>query len=165
MRWSDIRLVILLIMAAWLASLLVERLSGEEVIGPAIALDGDSLRVLDRELRLKGIDAPELSQTCRAGGGEAPCGRESREALASLAGRGLLHCRLSGRDRFRRDLAVCRAGDVDVNAAMVRQGRALAFGAYESEEREARAARRGLWATQFERPADYRAKHPRPFSR
>jgi endonuclease YncB( thermonuclease family) len=38
---------------------------------------------------------------------------------------------------------------------------AVAYGGYEAEEAEARATKRGIWATQFERPADYRKKHPR----
>lgn len=39
----------------------------------AIAIDGDTLRIDDRRIRLSAIDAPELSQTCRdATGGADP---------------------------------------------------------------------------------------------
>ena len=39
-------------------------------------------------------------------------------------------------------------------------GQAVAYGAYQAEEREAREARRGVWASSFERPATWRARHP-----
>ena len=44
---------------------------------------------------------------------------------------------------------------------MIRGGFAVAYGAYEADEREARDARRGIWASDFETPSAWRAKHPR----
>jgi len=38
---------------------------------------------------------------------------------------------------------------------------AVAYGAYQAEERDAHEARRGVWASSFERPAAWRARHPR----
>ena len=55
----------------------------------------------------------------------------------------------------------CRASGADLNAAMVRDGWALAYGAYEAEQEEARRAERGLWAFDFERPAEWRHAHDR----
>jgi endonuclease YncB( thermonuclease family) len=56
-------------------------------------------------------------------------------------------------DVYRRTLAVCRIGDEDLNAWMVREGFALAFvkysEAYANEEAEARKAQRGLWSGAF----------------
>src|SRR5262245_60918266 len=52
--------------------------------GMARVVDGDTL-VLDGErLRLQGIDAPELDQTCVVGDHVLPCGRRARDALARL---------------------------------------------------------------------------------
>lgn len=155
LRWGA------LLSALGVAAALVQWLPEREAIGTGFAIDGDSLRIGDRELRLKGIDAPEYRQTCQSGAGEVACGRDARRALAALLERSALRCRLLGRDRYRRELAVCRVGDVDVNAAMVRDGHAVAFGDYEAEEREARAARRGVWALTFEKPSVWREKHPR----
>ena len=42
---------------------------------------------------------------------------------------------------------------------MVAGGHAVAYGAYQLEERAARNAGRGIWSSRFERPADWRAKH------
>ena len=80
----------------------------------------------------------------------------------SCSSRGLVTCVGAERDRYGRLLARCRARGVDVNAAMVRDGHAVAFGAHQAEEAEAKAAYRGLWAGTFERPQDWRRTHPRP---
>jgi endonuclease YncB( thermonuclease family) len=65
------------------------------------------------------------------------------------------------RDRYGRLLGRCRAGDVDLNAAMVESGHALAFRRYTSrlvpQEDAAREARRGMWAGEFQAPWDFRA--------
>lgn len=51
----------------------------------ATAIDGDSIRIANEEIRLVGIDAPELFQTCRdERGSEWTCGREAHSLLRSL---------------------------------------------------------------------------------
>jgi endonuclease YncB( thermonuclease family) len=133
----------------------------QDVTGPAEAIDGDSLRISGVEIRLKGIDAPELAQTCAHGQREAPCGREARAHLRRLLASGLATCIGEGKDRYGRLLAYCRVRGVDINAAMVRDGHAVSFGAYEAEEADAKAGYRGLWAGTFERPRDWRERAQR----
>jgi endonuclease YncB( thermonuclease family) len=133
----------------------------DQITGVADVIDGDSIRIAGEEIRLKGIDAPELMQTCTVARREEPCGRQSRQALRRLAGSGLVTCVGSGRDRYGRRLAFCRVRGLDINAAMVRDGQAVSFGGYAREEEEARNAYRGVWAGTFERPSDWRARHPR----
>jgi endonuclease YncB( thermonuclease family) len=132
-----------------------------EITGAAEAIDGDSLRLGGEEIRLKGIDAPEIAQTCEVGGRETPCGREARTHLRRLLTSGLATCIGEGRDRYGRLLARCRVRGVDVNAAMVRDGHALAFGDYTAQEADAKAGYRGLWAGVFVRPRDWRERNPR----
>ncbi len=129
--------------------------------GTARVVDGDSIRLRGEEVRLRGIDAPELHQTCRRGAETVACGVDARRALASLLAAGTVRCEASERDRFDRLLARCLAGGQDIGEAMIRLGQAVSFGAYGEVEAEARRARRGLWALEFERPADWRAGHPR----
>lgn len=162
MQWlSTLRLSAVLV-GLGLAAALIQRLPGNVVVeGAAQAIDGDSLKLGEHEIRLKGIDAPEYRQICRNERGDVACGRNARQALAGYLARGALRCQILGRDRYRRDLAVCRVGDLDINAAMVRDGHAVAFGEYQAEEREAKAARRGLWSLTFEQPSAWREKHPR----
>jgi endonuclease YncB( thermonuclease family) len=133
-----------------------------ELTGVAEAIDGDSLRLAGEEIRLEGIDAPELQQTCRLGDRADPCGRTARAALRRLLAGGLVTCVSKERDRYGRLLARCRVRGVDVNAALVREGQAVAFGAYEREEADAKARYAGIWSSEFERPRDWRDRHPRP---
>jgi endonuclease YncB( thermonuclease family) len=127
--------------------------------GAAEAIDGDSLRLAGEEMRLKGIDAPEFTQTCELGRQTVACGQESRAALRKLLRSGLVTCIGGERDRFGRLLVSCRVRGIDINAAMVRDGHAIAFGGFEREEAEAKAAFRGVWAGTFERPQDWRRRH------
>jgi len=133
----------------------------------AAVIDGDSLRAGDIDIRLIGIDAPELRQSCRESDGrEWPCGRAAKARLAALVARGEIACAAQGYDRYRRMLAVCSAGDVaDLGEALVREGYAVHYGGvtsrYTAAEAEARADGRGLWRGSFERPEDWRAGHRR----
>lgn len=125
-------------------------------------IDGDSLRIRGEEIRLAGIDAPELAQTCEREGRSWRCGQAARAALEREARRGRLACAGSKTDRYGRLLAICKADGAEINAAMVRTGLAVAYGKYEREEAEARDARKGIWAGAFKRPEEWRSEHPRP---
>src|SRR5262245_35408290 len=97
-----------------------------EIVGGEVRpVDGDSLFVGGIEIRLIGIDAPELAQTCEAGGRSYRCGDEAKRALKELAGTHLVTCRLSGRDRYGRRLGRCSADGQDLGARMVERGRAI----------------------------------------
>jgi endonuclease YncB( thermonuclease family) len=132
-----------------------------EITGVAEAIDGDSLRLSGQEIRLRGIDAPELDQTCRVAGRSEACGRAARQALRRILALGLVTCLDEGRDRYGRMLGRCLARGQDIAAAMVRDGQAVGYGGYAAEEAEARAAYRGLWAGEFQRPEDWRRANPR----
>lgn len=125
-------------------------------------IDGDSLRIRGEEIRLAGIDAPELAQTCTREGRSWGCGHAARAALEREARRGAMVCVGSRQDRYRRLLAVCKVDGREINAALVRAGLAFAYGGYEREEAEARDARKGVWAGEPQRPEQWRNEHPRP---
>ena len=130
-------------------------------------VDGDSLRTGKENIRLIGIDAPELHQTCRdAQAREWSCGRAAKARLVELVARGEVACAARGHDRYGRTLAVCSAGDIaDLSEALVREGYAVNYTRYTSDylaaEREARAARCGIWQGEFESPEDWRRRNPR----
>jgi endonuclease YncB( thermonuclease family) len=132
--------------------------------GSAKVIDGDSIRVNGTEIRLHGIDAPEYRQTCDDGTGkEYSCGRKARDALQDIIGSNQLKCISLEADRYGRAVANCKAGDTDIARKMVREGWAVAYiqhdgTMYARDEREARKARRGIWAGQFERPYKYRER-------
>jgi len=115
----------------------------------AMAIDGDTLRTGSRRIRLVGIDAPELSQTCRDEDGRVwSCGSEAHAQLRSLVGFALAECKSSSTDRYGRPLAICSAGSVsDIGEAMVRSGYAVSFMSlrYWLAELDARYHKRGIW--------------------
>ena len=127
------------------------------VAGTPRVADGDTLVFSGERLRLAGIDAPELDQSCEAAAGDYACGREARRFLAGLLEQGETECRGNEEDRYGRLLVRCVCGTTEVNSAMVRAGWAVSYGGYETEERLARDQKAGLWAGTFERPADWRA--------
>jgi endonuclease YncB( thermonuclease family) len=132
------------------------------------AIDGDTLRSGDIEVRLYGVDAPELGQTCSGTDGKPwPCGREAQKHLKALIGRNAVDCEPRAGDKFKRIVAVCRTSKVpDLGEALVREGLAVNFGGraegpYADAEIEAQAAKRGIWRGDFERPSGWREQHPR----
>ncbi len=136
---------------------LVPRDVPSDIAGTARVIDGDSLRVAGHEVRLVGIDAPELDQTCQLNGEAWNCGRAARDALRGMTGGRDVACEVEGHDRFGRALARCRAGGVALNETLVAQGWAVAFGDYELEEARAARQKKGIWKSRFDRPAEHRA--------
>jgi endonuclease YncB( thermonuclease family) len=134
-------------------------LARERVAGAASVIDGDTLFVGRAKVRLEGIDAPEGRQICKKRNEPWSCGQAARAALVRLIDGRAVTCRGHRRDRHNRLLAICEAGDRELNREMVEAGLALAHGRYAQEEARARAAQRGLWAGEFERPRDWRRKN------
>lgn len=134
------------------------------VTGPARVIDGDTLVVGPVVVRLHGIDAPEMGQTCRdAEGVGYDCGAEARDRLSELADGHPVECRGETSDGYGRRLAVCRtATEPDIGAVLVRDGLAWAFVRYSADYRElesdARRRQAGLWSGRADPPWDYRAR-------
>jgi len=125
--------------------------------GRAHVVDGDTINLNDIKIRLKGIDAPEMEQTCSRSGRSYSCGDVARRALIALVSGQIVQCRASGHDRYQRVLARCTVQGNDIGARMVEEGWALSYGRdYESEEARARSRSAGLWSGEFERPQDWR---------
>jgi endonuclease YncB( thermonuclease family) len=109
--------------------------------------DGDSLTLSSdqvlHEVRLSGIDAPELRQDY---------GTTAKAELSALVHGRQITFRDSGQDQYHRNLVRLYADGIDVNCEMIRRGLAWWYRAYnddpalEAAEREARRFRRGLWS-------------------
>jgi endonuclease YncB( thermonuclease family) len=149
-----------LLAAAAIVAVLLEP-APETLAGRARASDGDSIRIGEQRLRLVGLDAPELDQTCTdAAGATWACGRIARQRMEALLAAGPVSCTGEGRDRYSRILATCRVDGRDIAATMVTEGLAIDTGRYGSEERLARAGRTGLWAGRFVPPRQWRDEGP-----
>jgi endonuclease YncB( thermonuclease family) len=125
------------------------------------AIDGDSFYAGKTEIRLYGIDAPEYRQTCTdSNKRELPCGKLARDALSKLISSHSVTCTTLDRDRYQRQVSICKDGTREINREIVRQGWAIAYRKhaldYIAPEREAKSAKRGIWAWSFEKPEDYR---------
>lgn len=134
--------------------------SAQVFSGSAEVIDGDSLIVDGREVRLFGIDAPELTQTCQTDGEEWQCGEEAKRNLEALVRNQRVECSSHSVDIHGRLLSVCHAGGFPLNATMVDYGWATAYREYSSDylpnEVRARAARAGIWRSVFVLPSGYR---------
>jgi endonuclease YncB( thermonuclease family) len=132
-----------------------------EVTGPAmLSLDG-------KRILLYGIDAPVRGQPCYAGNKTWDCATASAKTLLNLIGDREIACEQRRIDQFGRVFAVCKAGEVDINRALVVAGMAVALPKettdYVAAEVEAKAKGIGVWRGPFTAPADYRemlAGHP-----
>lgn len=136
--------------------------NNQEISGAVRVGDGDSIDIGTTRIRFHGIDAVELAQHCKdAAGADYACGEMAKQALQDLVRGKTVRCdERHGVDQYGRIAAVCTADGLDLNAAMVDAGFAVAYRqhslAYVPNEDRARAAQRGLWAGSFQMPSDYR---------
>lgn len=141
------------------------------IVGQASAIDGDTIELAGQRIRLWGIDSPERSQTCEAGGWMLPslpwqpmtyeCGRDATASLAALLRGRSVSCAVKERDRYGRTVAMCSTEAGDLGAAMVRQGQAVDYaryskGRYAAEQQAAKAEKLGIWSGRFEPPEQWR---------
>ena len=139
----------------WVISFL-DTHDAKQFSGRAVVVDGDSLVLNGKRLRLIGIDAPELAQICERSGVEWNCGRASRRALAQKIRNETTNCTSKGLDRYDRWLVVCSVDGDEINAWLVKQGWAVDYGGYASEEAEAIRHSTGIWSGEFEVPQEWR---------
>lgn len=135
--------------------------------GTVRVIDADTIDIgASAKIRLLGIDAAEMDQTCRADDGRIlPCGRMATDAARARYEGRTATCTAREMDRHGRALAVCTIGGRDMNAELVslglarvyRQGMRYADLRYAEEQKEAVLMRRGLWAYAMEDPALHRA--------
>lgn len=126
-------------------------------------IDGDSLEINEREIRLDGIDAPEFTQICQtAEGKDYKCGIKALHYLKELThGKDVTcHC-LPEKDRYKREICECFADYLSLNKAMTEAGWAVTYRdkTYLSAEEHAKQNKRGIWQGKYMRPAIYRALH------
>ena len=135
-----------------------------DITGKPRVVDGDTIHIGKTKIRLHGIDAPEMKQTCRTRKGEEQmCGQLAKQALERLVKGQEVTCEGDKRDRYKRLIAVCYVGSLNINEQMVVDGWALAYRKYSkdyvSEETLAKSRREGMWRGEFMMPWDWRRKN------
>ncbi len=80
--------------------------------------------------------------------------------IADKIARRPVTCEDLGRNRYKRIIARCTVAGEDLRQWMVQLGLALAYRRYSldyvDEEADAQAARRGIWASEFVKPWEWR---------
>ncbi|UZF93022.1 thermonuclease family protein [Bosea sp. NBC_00550] len=110
-------------------ALQVTRVSAQSLTGVPVVIDGDTVRVAGKLVRLNGVDAEEIGHF---GQPDEPHGHAARAALQAIIGIGAeVHCRLNNETAYRRAVGICfnRQGQ-DVGAELIRHGHALDCGRY-----------------------------------
>jgi endonuclease YncB( thermonuclease family) len=125
-----------------------------EVVGPAM------LSLAGKRIVLYGVDAPVKGQPCSAGGKTWDCATASAKTLLNLVGTQEIACEERRVDRFGRVFAVCKAGEIDLNRALVEAGMAVALPKettdYVGAEAAAKSTGIGIWRGPFATPGEYR---------
>lgn len=152
-------------MRTWTAALALVAASpvgahAQVISGSATAADGDSLIVAGQKVRLFGIDAPELNQTCQRDGETWACGQAAKEQLSALVASVQVQCKRLSTDSYGRAVSACQAGAEDLNRVMVENGWATAYREYSLDyadvELQAKRYGLGIWSGTFQMPADFR---------
>ncbi|XP_062183481.1 probable staphylococcal-like nuclease CAN2 [Phragmites australis] len=124
-----------------------------------ITISGEEILTRKYRIRMRGIDAPEL---------EMPYGEESKNALVKLIGGRSVTIYVYDQDQFGRYVGDIYCDNVFIQEKMLKSGHVWHFKNYDQRpefakwEREARAAHRGLWASDSpEKPWDWRRKQRR----
>lgn len=136
--------------------------SHADLYGEAEAFDGNTLMIGGQKVRLYGVDAPELGQTCEWPDEEIECGKISKSRMHDLvSGIERIACKPRGRDNRGQWIAICYADGSDIGRAMVKAGWAMADRQqslnYIRTEHRAKNAKRGMWKGEFEPPWVWRS--------
>jgi len=114
--------------------------AAQVIQGHAYVVDGDSLRIQKTQIRLFGVDAPELDH---------PHGKNAKWALHNLCKGHLVRAEVINADTHGRTVARCTLPDGrDLSAEMVKQGLAIdwpKFSDGEYRELEVPNARKKMW--------------------
>jgi endonuclease YncB( thermonuclease family) len=143
------------------------------VSGKASIIDGDTIRINKKKIRLYGIDAPELKQTC--GWLSRGRGEESKWILEQILKNEIITCFYKQKDKYGRIIGICYVGELDhipilmlspqfeINGVMVNMGLAIAYKRYSNRyiklEDDAKKNKRGVWKGKFEKPEEWRKKN------
>ena len=172
MRCRPTRLPLLLLTAAFLgAPSLVQAQSQydpwQTVEGPAGAVTGDTVVVGGSNVRLYGIDAPELGQTCYTRSRQPyDCGAMARDFLDRALTDRTISCTLYAQALEGHQVGRCSAGSTDIGLFVVGNGWAFAArglsNRYDGAEARAQARGVGVWSGRAVRPWIWRQQQEEP---
>ena len=144
--------------------------SEKNISGKAEVIDGDTIKINKKKIRLFGIDAPEKKQICKKiyidfiifnFQKDYKCGEKSTLALVKKVKDKKIKCILEAeKDRYKRNIGTCYVESKDINRWLVKNGYALAYKKYSKkyllDEQYAKKNKLGLWRGTFMKPEKWR---------
>jgi len=175
MFYTKKKLIILIIISSIFFILTYNDVRSEninKISGFAKVVDGDTIKINSKKIRLYGIDAPEKKQKCKktyltisfmSFTKDYMCGELSTQKLIKKINKQKLNCNILDVDRYKRLIGECFKRNINLNSWMVSNGYAVAYRKYSkkyvTDEINAKNNKLGIWQGKFEMPWDYRRKN------
>ncbi len=123
-------------------------------------VSGDTLTLGNQIVKLYGVAAPDISQTCADSSGRGyRCGQQSVSWLSGWLADNTIKCHILAKDDRGVLTGVCMLGPYDIGAALINSGWAVAdirqTQIYLPYQNQALSNRRGLWQGEFYMPWDW----------
>ena len=144
------------------------------IFGKAQVIDGDTIKINGKSIRLYGIDAPEMKQLCKDKYKvNYACGYVSKFFLKSFIKDAMkiknyknVFCYYNELDRYNRIIGECFVGPKKIyslNSAMILSGNAVAYLRYSdkylNDQNKAKLEKKGIWSGVFIFPEEWRRKN------
>lgn len=128
--------------------------------GVSRVVKGDTITLTGRIVKLFGVAAPDISQTCADSQGRGyRCGQQAISWLNRWLSDNTLRCHIINEDDRGVLTGVCMLGQYDIGAAIINAGWAVAdvrqTQIYTAYQNQASQNRRGLWQGKFYMPWDW----------
>jgi len=146
----------LLVQGALVAMLAGPVLAADDIRGEANVTSGNEIAIGKKTIRLFGVSAPDLKETCEVNDATIKCGIVAWAELIKLADGQQVSCDReelpAGAPAANKsaEFGTCYIGETDLNEAMVRSGWANAVpeqtDRYEVDETDAKESSRGMWS-------------------
>ena len=144
--------------------------SDKIILGKAKVIDGDTIKINKKKIRLFGIDAPEKEQICTKAyinffifnfQKNYKCGEKSTLALLKKLKNKKVECILEKKkDIYKRNIGTCYINNQDINKWLVKNGLAIAYKKYSKkyvlDEKYAKENKLGIWIGSFIEPEKWR---------
>ena len=144
----------------------------KEISGYAKIIDGDTIKINSKKIRLHGIDAPEKKQVCKkpyitivffSFSKNYLCGQVSTDKLTKKINNQIIKCKIKNVDRYNRLIGECYKNNENLNSWLVSNGYAVAYRKYSKKyilnEINAKDNKLGIWQGKFEMPWNFRRKN------